>query len=341
MVWMTNWQAVCGAGPPSSIDPGAPAYATSVRTTIKVTEPNREDGRMTEGSERRNLVVVGVDGSEDGLRAVDYGVREALSKDADLLLAHAVDDAVLAGAWGVVYDPNLLEEAGEEAAQEAKARALAMEFPEERLTTKIYMGNPSSVLTRLSETAQTLVVGRRALSGLERLFVGSTSVGVAASAECPTIMVSAATNLPKTGDLGVVGIAVHTGEPSEACLSYGFAEAAHRGARVEVVHAFELPRGLFGDRSQWYTRRDNYAAKAREVLAGLVAPFAARYPDLEVTQEVVAAHPVVELNRRSSELDLLVMGVHGSALSLSPGATIRAVMAHGQCPLAIVREDKN
>lgn len=297
---------------------------------------------MTEGSERRNLVVVGVDGSEDGLRAVDYGVREAVSQDADLLLAHAVDDAVLAGAWGVVYDPHLLEEAGEEAAQEAKKRALAMDYPAERLTTKIYMGNPGAVLTRLSESARTLVVGRRALSGLERLFVGSTSVGVAATAHCPVIMVSAASHQPKTGDLGLIGAGVHTGEPSEACLSYAFAEAAHRGARLEVIHAFSLPTSFFADRSQRAEREEKHAKGAREVLAALVAPFAQRFPEVDVTQTVVAAHPVDELNRRSDDLDLLVMGVHGSGLPvLSPGATIRAVMAHGRCPLALVREGKH
>ncbi|WP_432557450.1 universal stress protein [Granulicoccus sp. GXG6511] len=296
---------------------------------------------MTESSERRNLVVVGVDGSEDGLRAVDYGVREAESQGADLLLAHAVDDAVLAGAWGVVYDPNLLEEAGEEAAQEAKKRALSLGFAAERLTTKIYMGNPGAVLTRLSENARTLVVGRRALSGLERLFVGSTSVGVAATAHCPTIMVSAASHRPKTGDIGLIGVGVHTGEPSEECLGYAFAEAAHRGSRLEVIHAFNLPTSFFADRSQRAEREENHAKGAREVLATLVAPFAERYPQVDVTQTVVAAHPVDELNRRSDELDLLVLGVHGSGLPvLSPGATIRAVMAHGHCPLALVREDK-
>ncbi|MDO5500407.1 MAG: universal stress protein [Propionibacteriaceae bacterium] len=297
---------------------------------------------MTDNSEQRNLVVVGVDGSEDGLRAVDYGVREAVSQDADLLLAHAVDDAVLAGAWGVVYDPNLLEEAGEEAAQDAKNRALSLDYPAERLKTKIYMGNPGSVLTRLSESARTLVVGRRALSGLERLFVGSTSVGVAATAHCPVIMVSAASHRPKTGDLGVIGVGVHTGEPSTGCLTYAFEEAARRGARLEVVHAFTLPTSFFADRSQRAEREEHHAAAARQILADMIAPFAERHPEVNVTQTVVASHPVDELNRRSEDLDLLVLGVHGSGLPvLSPGATIRALMAHGQCPLGLVREDRH
>ena len=67
----------------------------------------------------------------------------------------------------------------------------------------------------------------------------------------------------------------------------------------------------------------------------------AGHPEVDITQTVVAAHPVDELNKRSDDFDLLVLGVHGSALPvLSPGATIRAVMAYGHCPLGLVRERK-
>lgn len=48
--------------------------------------------------EDRKLVVVGVDGSEDGLRAVKYGASFAAEIGGELLLVHAVDDAMLAGA---------------------------------------------------------------------------------------------------------------------------------------------------------------------------------------------------------------------------------------------------
>lgn len=108
-------------------------------------------------------VLVGVDGSEDGLRAVAYGARMAMAVGADLQLVHAVDDAVLAGAWGIVYDPVLLQESGKEAIDEARAHALKIGIDPDRVSTSIEMGgNPQAVLTKLSERAQALVVGRRA-----------------------------------------------------------------------------------------------------------------------------------------------------------------------------------
>ncbi|NNG19366.1 universal stress protein [Naumannella sp. ID2617S] len=286
----------------------------------------------------KGRIVVGVDGSEDGDRAIDYGVRAALSSGVDLLLAHAVDDAVLAGAWGVVYDPGLLQDAGQEAAEAARQHAIAMGIAEDRVHSEIFMGNPAAVLTRLSEHAQLIVVGRRAMSGLERLFVGSTSVGVAASAHCPVIMVSAASHKPRTGDLGVVGVGVDAEDRCTDALQFAYAEAARRGARLEVVHAFELPTGFFADRQDVGARRESALAAATQGVEQLLQPLRAAHPEVEVNVDIVNAHPVNELTRRSGHYDLLVLGVHGFAFpGLAPGATIRAIMAHGMCPLGLVR----
>ncbi|GAB3713818.1 universal stress protein [Mariniluteicoccus flavus] len=286
----------------------------------------------------RRRVIVGVDGSDDARRAVAYGVREAQFIDADLHLVHAVDDAVLAGAWGVVYDPSLLRDSGEHATSEARAYALEMGADEARLTTEVMMGNPSAVLTRLSEQATTVVVGRRAMSGLERLFVGSTSVGVAATAHCPVVMVSAASHKDRTGDLGVVGVGIDGTDRSRDALAYAFEEAGRRGARLEVVHAFELPTGFFADIRNRREREETHVVAAREGIADLLAPLRAEHGSVEVNTSVVAAHPVDELTARMPQFDLLVLGVHGVGLpGFSPGATIRALMAHGACPLALVR----
>ncbi len=50
--------------------------------------------------------LVGFDGSEDSHRALQHGIGEALQRDAELVLVHAVDDTVLNSAWGVVFDPE-------------------------------------------------------------------------------------------------------------------------------------------------------------------------------------------------------------------------------------------
>lgn len=292
----------------------------------------------SEGAGSRPRVVVGVDGSEDGRRAVAYAVRHARLWDADLRLAHAVDDAVLAGAWGVVYDPELLRDSGQHAIDDAAAYAQELGADPERVTAEVHMGNPAAVLARLSEGASTVVVGRRAMSGLERLFVGSTSVGVALTAHCPVIMVSAASHKDRTGDLGVIGVGVDATDRGKDTLAHAFTEAAGRGARVEVLHSSSLPPAYFADAGDRTARADAQVEAARTGVAQLVAPLMAAYPQVAVTTTITSSHPVEELARRSSDFDLLVLGVHGPGLpGFAPGATIRGLMTHSACPLALVR----
>lgn len=53
----------------------------------------------TSSKAQRTVIIVGVDGSEDGLRAARYAAVSAIKRDADLIVLHAVDDAAVAGAW--------------------------------------------------------------------------------------------------------------------------------------------------------------------------------------------------------------------------------------------------
>ena len=68
-------------------------------------------------------IVVGFDGSDDSFRALAHGVREALLREAELVLVHAVDDTVLNSAWGVVFDPEQIKEGAAEMLANTPARS--------------------------------------------------------------------------------------------------------------------------------------------------------------------------------------------------------------------------
>ncbi|MDN6625474.1 MAG: universal stress protein, partial [Acidipropionibacterium jensenii] len=87
---------------------------------------------MSTDTNRTPLVIAGVDGSEDGLRAARYAAGQAEELDADLLILHAVDDAAVAGAWGVVYDPTALQEAGQVVVDDARTAAIDAGADEKR-----------------------------------------------------------------------------------------------------------------------------------------------------------------------------------------------------------------
>ncbi|WP_392508531.1 universal stress protein [Naumannella halotolerans] len=302
------------------------------------TESTPDRSRTGDDEIVNGAVVVGVDGSEDSLRAVMYALREARLWDRELLIVHAVDDSILVGAWGVSYDPSVLAEAGAEVVEHSRDYAIEHGMPADRVRSEVFLGNPSVVMARLSENAWTVVVGRRAKSGLERLFVGSTSVSLASASQCPMIMVSAATNPSRTGDKHLVGVGIDNTERSREALAYAFTEAVRRQAGVQAVHAFEVSRPFFADEAQLAKRAAEQTESARRGAAELLAPFLEQYPEVPVEVRVERSHPVDELLARTREVDLLVLGVQGIGVpGLSPGGTIRAVMAHAEAPLALVR----
>lgn len=287
--------------------------------------------------ERPGLVVVGTDASDDAQRAVVFGLRSAMRRDADLLLVNAVDDALMAGSWGVVYDPEVLQRAGQAACETARQFAIDNGFPEHRIRTDVLLGSPGAVLTRLSEVADLIVVGRRATSGLERMFVGSTSVSVVGAASCPVVVVSAASNPEPTGQHGVVGVGLNANPSSTSTIEAGFDQARLRGTRLELIHAVQLPMGLFAPKST-PEQIDQHVEFSRGGIEAMIAQLREKYPDVETTVRVVADTPLNELLSRSEHLDLLVLGVpHSNWPGFSLGGLIRGMLAHARCPLYLTK----
>jgi len=130
-------------------------------------------------------ILVGVDRSDDAMRAVMYALGTAERTGHDIWLVHAVDDGVLTSGWGVVYDPTILSSVGEEALAVAKLFLFDNGFPADRVRSEVLMGHPTAVLADLSESAELCVVGRRAAGGLDRMFIGSTSLSLGGSAQLP------------------------------------------------------------------------------------------------------------------------------------------------------------
>ncbi len=279
-------------------------------------------------------ILVGVDGSPDSNRALAYARHDAQRRGSDLWIVHVVDDSVLAGAWGVVYDPSVLQEAGEVVVKEAIEASQADGFPQERIRHDVLMGNATAVLTQLSRDADLLVVGRRSLSGLERIFVGSTSVGVAATAHCPVIMTSAASTPGETGVHHRIGVGVDATANGAAALAAAFAEADVRGDELEVIHAWDVPGAI---RRSGRRAVEVAGAAAEGGVKALVAPLQERYPNVKVITHIVQANPVKEMVSRSRELDLLWLGVRTTA-GFGVGGVVRGVMAHAECPLGLVRD---
>lgn len=280
------------------------------------------NGEPVEGARRR--ILVGVDGSADGLRAVRYALREALASDSDLWIVHAVDDTALSSdLWSIVIPLQKLEEIGRGFVQDALDVVAAEGFPPDRVTSEVVVGPPGDVLSRMSGEADLLVVGRRSMSGLERMFVGSTSVAVAGHATCPVIVISASSTPDRTGDAGVVAVGIGARSLHGAALEWGAREAELRKARLRVVHVVPVEVGV----------PESVFASASESLEAALADLRTRYPGTTMTVEVIPGNPIDELIALSHEVDLLVLGVHPARLS----GLARGVLAHSASPVGLTR----
>jgi len=147
---------------------------------------------MESQSGRRPLVVVGVDGSASGLRAVRWAAPRASEMEAVLQI-------LVAWLSPTPMIPALVDghEDGSARAYEYAQRAEQVasdEAPELAIETKVIELPPIQALMDASRNADLLVVGRRGLGGLRGLLLGSVSQHCAEHAHCPVVII------PESGD---------------------------------------------------------------------------------------------------------------------------------------------
>ena len=294
---------------------------------------------MNQRRSSNRKIVVGVDGSDDGLRAVDYAVAEARLRDTALHIVTAVDTTGVFGSPIPAKARTAIVAAGQGTAKAALRQAAASGFPRQRLSTETPVGKPGPVLAEQSTTAEAIVLGRRDLGGLERVFAGSTSAAVAAAAQCPTLIVPHRWH-PPMHPLQTIGVGIDGTPRSLAALETAFEEAATRGSELVVAYAWEPPMANFAGVSDYLDALAIWGEAAELEMAETLAGWQAEYPDVRVTRRFLRAHPPTALVDLSSRLDLLFLGVGGQDGRRHPhlGAVARAVVAGSNCPIALVRD---
>jgi nucleotide-binding universal stress UspA family protein len=134
-------------------------------------------------------IVVGIDASEDSLRALRWALREAELRQASVELVHAYPIPELTAMPMIVTLPSddELQKAAEQVLTDAVATVGgAGEIP---VTTTARAGSPAAVLCDVARDAELLVVGARGLGGFRGLLLGSVSHQVVAHSPCPVVTV--------------------------------------------------------------------------------------------------------------------------------------------------------
>ena len=281
-------------------------------------------------------ILIGFDGSDDSMAALEFAATEAAVRSGVLHIVYAVDDTVLNSAWGIVFDVEAVRRGGLELLERAREIAHARGVPLEKIETECLVGQPAAVLSRLSETSSLVVVGRRAESGAHSLFVGSTAVGLAGTAGCPVVMTS---DLNRTdAPQNAIGVGLDPGAHGIVAVEWAMKRARRLGDRVQVLTVVKKPQSrLLGGGAPSDEQLTKAVDDVRARVEAAVDSLRQTIPDVKVEVDVRYGSPIDELVAMSEELDLLIVGVHPSFPTYSLGGVVRGLMAHSSCTLGLIR----
>jgi nucleotide-binding universal stress UspA family protein len=131
-------------------------------------------------------IVVGVDGSNCSMRALDYAADEAARNEAVL---HIVSVYTVVPAAGLMQSPNILDETEAEGIARRAMDRVLQRRPGVVTKGETLLGPPGPVLVDVSKDAELLVVGTRGHSMVVGLMLGSVSEYVVHHGTCTTTVV--------------------------------------------------------------------------------------------------------------------------------------------------------
>ncbi|UVJ41271.1 universal stress protein [Arthrobacter sp. CJ23] len=276
--------------------------------------------------ETTERIIVGYDGSPEAAPAVRWAAEQAALRGLELHLVHC-------SLWPAITHnmapvPGVADSGLRHAAEAVvtEGAALALEAsPDLDLTTSLVYGWPAENLRRLSPGAAMIVVGSRGIGGFMGLLVGSVSLELASTADCPVAVVRPGTN--PSGPV-VVGIDTQGWGPA---LHQASTLAALFGTTLRIVHVHT------GHGKQHAPGDSSGVPDAREVLDSAVRSAA---PGLLVEERLLAGTSVAgTLLGEANDARVIVVGTTGHGLIRgSIGSTAHAVLHHASCPVLVVRE---
>ncbi|MCL2455069.1 MAG: universal stress protein [Micrococcales bacterium] len=285
-------------------------------------------------------IVVGVDGSAQSLRALDWAMQEAVARERELVLVcaytvPAFSATTLDGGFAALNDAAI--RAGAE--QVLVASAVHAETAGVTVSTELAVGDASGVLVAASKTADLVVVGSRGRGGFAGRLLGAVSSALPAHASCPTVVVP----LRETQDGATVPVkrivvGVDGSPSSELALRHAVVEAEMWQA--ELVAVAGVPVAQMTGVLAWLPSAVDTEKVLRdhETSVSQMLDRVLEGHDLRVRRIVLDGTGAELLTEFSSAADLIVVGSRGRGgfAGLLLGSTSQAVLHHSQCPVMII-----
>lgn len=283
-------------------------------------------------------LVVGVDGSDSSLLAIDWAVDEAARHGLPLRLLYA-------SLWER-YEGNRPSLSADRPAEEVLVEHIIascterarLRNPEVKASGEVLPDDAVSVLLGAGHEAFALVTGSRGRGEIAGRLLGSVSLAVAARAVCPVIVVRGSERNLR-GSFGRVVVGVGDSPDGEGAVRFAAREAKARGCALTAVRAWRSPAHEHTDNP---LITDDASGAHEEQASNRLT---------DALRETVREHSEVEVHRRSVEgpahrvlleasadADLIVVGAlrrHGH-FGLQLGRVAHALLHHSECPVAVI-----
>ena len=281
-------------------------------------------------------IVVGVDGSEHGERALRWAVQQALAERRHLTIVHTIHSVSPSFVDAAVVDGktarSVLDVAGQKVLDDAREQ-VAWQAPDLEVHTVFELADPRAVLLQYSEDAAMLVVGSRGRGHLRTLLMGSVSVALVRHAQCPVVVVR------PDGDGIRNGIVAGVDASAEArpVLEFAYRQASLHALPLTLVDCvWDLQTGTMG--AYWVSDNPPDLEDERIALAEAMAGMQEKYPEVHVTTRMARGIPQEALVHAGATSDLIVVGAHqdGRISQAFFGSVSVAVVESAPSPVAVV-----
>jgi len=166
------------------------AFINDTETSVKLEEEQK--------SEKRSMtILVGTDGSEESIKAVEYAASLAIDKGYEVLLVHvvAMDPRIPPSIWVTpeieARDRKFIEDLRKAAENMLNDIAKKLKEIGVNVRTRIEFGDPAEQILRIAdeENVNMIVLGVRGISRWKKILMGSVSEKVADEAKVPVMIV--------------------------------------------------------------------------------------------------------------------------------------------------------
>lgn len=285
-----------------------------------------------------NLVVVGVDGSDPSLAAVEWGIAQAQRRNAELRLVcvyelpyYAVHNFPIS-APDITRETQMLHQAATKMISELVVK---YENRGVKISSQIIEGDPTEELVHLSKRAALLVVGGRVnrQGGISDRILRTVTTTLPAHSCCPTVVVGADT---LAGHLPVkkIAVGVDGSDAAKMALQRAVWEAERWNAELLVITTVNV------DAVSWVPQFSLSKEFYDDIYDGLQQQIAevSEGREINVSINVTQGNPINVLADVSKNVDLLILGTRGRGgfIGMLLGSTSQAIMELAQCPAFLV-----